>query len=218
MHRVRLMSITCLIVASAVLAARGSAQEKDKSMQSKPTTQPAATQPSGAKPRVEMEIGVGDERWGRVVIELEEDKAPLTVKNFLKYVDDGYYDGTIFHRIIPTFMVQGGGFTDINQQKRTGLRDPIQNEAKNGLKNKRGTVAMARTAVPHSATSQFFINVVDNAFLDYPGADNWGYCVFGTVVEGMDVVDKLKSAPTKPGGEGSTPVNPPKIIKATRAK
>lgn len=141
--------------------------------------------------------------------------------NFLKYVDSGYYDGTIFHRTIPTFMIQGGGFVSNTEQKTKGLLPPIQNEAKNGLKNKRGSIAMARTGDPHSATSQFFINVNDNSPLDYPSRDGWGYCVFGRVVEGMDVVDKIKNVETKPnpmmGGEPSQPINPPVIKNVKRA-
>lgn len=165
-----------------------------------------------AKPRVEFETSMGS-----FVVELTPDKTPITVQNFLRYVDEGYYDGTIFHRVIPTFMIQGGGFTGIERQKFTGLHEPIKNEAKIGLKNKRGTIAMARTPDPHSATSQFFVNVADNDFLDAPGQDGWGYCAFGTVVSGMDVVDKLKSVPTSPMGERSQPVDPPVIQKARRA-
>ncbi len=131
---------------------------------------------------------------GAVTIELDEASAPQTVANFLGYVDDGFYDGTVFHRVIPNFMIQGGGFEPGMTQKRT--REPVQNEANNGLKNECGTIAMARTADPHSATAQFFINVTDNGFLDYPGQDGWGYCVFGKVVEGMDVVDRIKDVAT----------------------
>src|SRR5262245_6351810 len=137
-----------------------------------------------AAPRVALEIGEGNERWGRIVLELDEEKAPASASNFLRYVDDGYYDGTIFHRVIANFMIQGGGMTADRRRKEAGLRSPIANEAKNGLKNVRGAIAMARTSDPHSATSQFFINTVDNGVLDYPGHDGWGYSVFGKVVEG----------------------------------
>ena len=134
--------------------------------------------------------------FGTIVLELDAAKAPETVKNFLTYVEAGHYDNTIFHRVIDGFMIQGGGFEPGMQQKPTNA--PIQNEAANGLKNDRYTIAMARTGDPHSATAQFFINVKDNAFLNHtaPGGQGWGYCVFGKVVEGMDVVDKIKSVGT----------------------
>jgi peptidyl-prolyl cis-trans isomerase B (cyclophilin B) len=131
---------------------------------------------------------------GDIVIELDKENAPGTCENFLRYVQDGFFDGTIFHRVIDNFMIQGGGFLPGMVQKQT--RDPIENEAKNGLSNLTGTIAMARTMDPHSASSQFFINVSDNKFLDYPGQDGWGYCVFGKVVTGMDVVEKIKGADT----------------------
>ncbi len=133
---------------------------------------------------------------GSFEIELDEAKAPKSVENFLKYVDDKHYDGTIFHRVIPGFMAQGGGYDGDMEKKPT--RDAVQNEADNGLKNTRGTVAMARTSDPHSATAQFFVNVKDNAFLDHTGknAQGWGYAVFGTVTSGMDVVDKMVAVPT----------------------
>jgi cyclophilin family peptidyl-prolyl cis-trans isomerase len=131
---------------------------------------------------------------GTIVLELNEQKAPKTVENFLDYVRDDFYEGTVFHRVIDGFMIQGGGFTQDFQQKPT--RAPILNEADNGLKNTRGTIAMARTADPHSATAQFFINVTDNPFLDHPNPDGWGYTVFGRVVEGMDVVDAIARVPT----------------------
>ncbi len=131
---------------------------------------------------------------GNIILELDKEKAPKTVENFLSYVDEGFYSGTIFHRVIKDFMIQGGGFTPDMKKKKT--HDPVQNEAKNGLKNKRGTIAMARTSAPHSATAQFFINHKDNDFLDYPSRDGWGYCVFGKVVEGMDVVDAIADQKT----------------------
>jgi peptidyl-prolyl cis-trans isomerase B (cyclophilin B) len=128
-----------------------------------------------------------------VKIELFEDKAPVTVKNFLTYVEDKHFDGTVFHRVIETFMIQGGGFEPGMKQKKT--RDPIKNEASNGLSNARGTLAMARTSDPDSATAQFFVNVVDNKFLD-KNDSSAGYAVFGKVTEGMDVVDKIKAVKT----------------------
>jgi len=133
---------------------------------------------------------------GAITLELDAAKAPKTVANFLAYVKAGHYDGTIFHRVIDGFMIQGGGFLPGMRQKPTNA--PIENEAANGLKNLRGTIAMARTQDPHSATAQFFINVADNDFLDFraPVGNGWGYCVFGRVVEGMDVVDKIKSVRT----------------------
>jgi peptidyl-prolyl cis-trans isomerase B (cyclophilin B) len=131
---------------------------------------------------------------GDIVIELDYDKAPKSSENFAQYVKDGHYDGTIFHRVISNFMIQGGGFEPGMSEKAT--REPIENEAKNGLSNMTGTIAMARTMDPHSATAQFFINVSDNKFLDFPGQDGWGYCVFGKVTEGMDVVNQIKGVET----------------------
>ena len=146
-------------------------------------------------PKVKLETTMGD-----VVIELNQQKAPISVENFLGYVRDGFYDGTIFHRVISNFMVQGGGFTA--DFKRKEVKAPIKNEANNGLQNSRGTLAMARTSDPHSATAQFFVNVVDNSFLDFRAQTRrgWGYAVFGRVVEGMDVVDKVRKTRTGPGG------------------
>ena len=134
--------------------------------------------------------------FGPITLELDEKAAPETVANFLHYARDGHYDGTIFHRVIDGFMIQGGGFTPAMEQKAT--RQPIQNEAHNGLKNAAYSIAMARTPNPHSATSQFFINVADNAFLDYrePSASGYGYCVFGKVVDGKDVVDRIRKVRT----------------------
>ncbi|MDH4181067.1 MAG: peptidylprolyl isomerase [Betaproteobacteria bacterium] len=141
-----------------------------------------------------------DTTLGAVVLELDDANAPATVANFLQYVADGHYDDTLFHRVIPGFMVQGGGFAPGMNQKRT--RAPVANEAGNGLKNRKYTVAMARTGEPHSATAQFFINVADNDFLDYkgPSPQGWGYCVFGKVVEGSDVVDAIAKVPTGSSG------------------
>ncbi|OGB23430.1 MAG: peptidylprolyl isomerase [Burkholderiales bacterium RIFCSPLOWO2_02_FULL_57_36] len=135
---------------------------------------------------------------GKIKLELDEEKAPKTVENFLAYVRAGHYDGTIFHRVIDGFMIQGGGFEPGMKQKPTN--DTIENEAKNGLKNAPYTVAMARTSDPHSASAQFFININNNSFLDFPGQDGWGYCVFGKVVEGAEVVDKIKSVKTTRSG------------------
>lgn len=138
--------------------------------------------------------------FGIIELALDEAKAPITVKNFLEYVKDGFYDKTIFHRVINGFMIQGGGMESGMQNKAT--RAPIKNEADNGLKNDRGTIAMARTNEPHSATAQFFINVVDNAFLNFrsASADGWGYCVFGKVTNGMDVVDAIRKVATTTKG------------------
>ncbi|WP_211441481.1 peptidylprolyl isomerase [Collimonas humicola] len=135
---------------------------------------------------------------GKIKIELDAEKAPKSVENFLAYVNAGHYNGTIFHRVIPGFMVQGGGFEPGMKQKPTN--DPVENEAKNGLKNEPYTLAMARTSAPHSASAQFFINVKNNSFLDYPGQDGWGYCVFGKVVEGTDVVDAIEKVKTTRSG------------------
>jgi len=135
--------------------------------------------------------------FGAITIELFEDKAPQSAANFIQYATDGYYNGTLFHRVIPNFMVQGGGFDTDFQQKET--REPIENEADNGLANERGTLAMARTNDPHSATSQFFINVTDNDFLNHRSKANgqtWGYAVFGRVTDGMDVVDAIRAVDT----------------------
>jgi len=144
-----------------------------------------------ANPKVEMETSKG-----KMVIELFPDKAPETVKNFLIYVETKYYDGTIFHRVIPKFMIQGGGFTADMKQKSAGA--PIENEADNGLKNDRGTIAMARTGDPHSATAQFFINSVNNDFLNHKSKtqQGWGYVVFGKVIAGMDVIDAISAVKT----------------------
>lgn len=144
---------------------------------------------------------------GDITLELDGEKAPNTVKNFVTYVEEGFYEGVIFHRIIPNFMAQGGGFTTDFKQKDTN--NAIENEADNGLKNDRGTIAMARTSDPHSATGQFFINLADNGFLDHSSKtqQGWGYAVFGKVTEGMDVVDKMAAIPT--GSRGMFPTDVP---------
>ncbi len=157
---------------------------------------------------------------GTIELELDPAKAPLSVQNFLDYVDSGYYDGTIFHRVIKNFMIQGGGFTATGEQKPT--KPPVKNEADNGLKNTRGTLAMARTGIVDSATSQFFINHADNAFLDHKDAapQNYGYAVFGKVVSGMDVVDAIASTPKASRGGAFTdrPVEDVVIESITRKK
>jgi len=152
----------------------------------------------GGNPVVIIKTSKGD-----IKVELDKENAPISTDNFLAYVEDGYYDGTIFHRVINNFMVQGGGFTADGQQKPT--KAPIKNEADNGLKNDRGTIAMARTAVVDSATSQFYINLVDNYFLNN-GIRDFGYAVFGKVVDGMDVVDAIAAVPTGPGDVPNEPV------------
>ncbi|WP_317201761.1 peptidylprolyl isomerase [Janthinobacterium sp.] len=164
---------------------------------------------AGAAPQVSLKTNLGV-----IVVELDQEKAPKSVDNFLQYVKSGFYKGTIFHRVIDGFMVQGGGFDKKMTQKATNK--PVQNEAKNGLRNLPYTIAMARTADPHSATAQFFINVGDNGALDYPGRDGFGYTVFGKVVSGMDVVDKIKSAPVADlGPYQNVPVTPIVIESAT---
>jgi len=163
--------------------------------------------PAAAHPRVLFETSKGN-----ITIELWPDKAPASVENFLTYVRDGHYDGTIFHRVIPGFVIQGGGFTAEMRQKPT--RSPIRNEADNGERNRRGTLSMARTADPHSATSQFFVNLVDNAGLDQPPG-GWGYAVFGEVVAGLDVVDAIAGVPT--GNRGMFQDVPREAIVVTRA-
>ncbi len=151
---------------------------------------------------------------GNIEIELDADKAPLSVQNFVNYVNKSFYDGTIFHRVIPNFMIQCGGFTPDMQQKAPDKT--IQCESKNGLKNLKGTLAMARTSDPHSATSQFFINVKDNANLDFPSFDGWGYAVFGKVTKGIEVADEIVKAPTtKKGQHGDVPVEAITINKVT---
>lgn len=161
-------------------------------------------------PYVELETTMGN-----IVIELNQEKAPNTVANFLEYVKSGHYDGTIFHRVIDGFMIQGGGMDANMTEKSTSA--PIQNEADNGLKNEVGTIAMARTSDPHSATAQFFINVKDNSFLNFSGKNpqGWGYAVFGKVTEGMDIVNKIKGVPTgKYGFHADVPTTPVVITHA----
>lgn len=164
---------------------------------------------AAAAPNVEIQTSMG-----KVVIELDSEKAPVTVKNFLQYAKDGFYNGTIFHRVMDGFMIQGGGFTKDMDQKTTGK--PVANEARNGLKNSRGTIAMARMQDPHSATAQFFINHRDNAALDSPSRDGWGYAVFGKVTQGMDIVDSIAKVPTgNRSGHQNVPLDPVVIESVT---
>lgn len=183
-----------------------------------------------AKPAADSKPKIADREYvrmsttmGDIVIELYRDKAPKTVENFLGYVQDGFYEGTMFHRVIKDFMIQGGGMEPGYKPKET--RDPIRNEANNGVKNVRGTIAMARTGDPHSATSQFFINCQDNHFLDHRSESprGWGYCVFGKVIGGMDVVDKIRTTkvemdPRADGSQPAAPITPIVISKVVRLK
>lgn len=172
----------------------------------------AAAAPPDANPVVVLDTSLGP-----ITLELDQAKAPITVGNFLKYVDSGHYNGTIFHRVIPRFMIQGGGFGAEMREKPVGR--PIQNEAGNGLRNRRGTLAMARTSDPDSATAQFFINLADNSFLDRAEAqDGFGYAVFGRVTGGMDVVDKMAGVSTgRRGPHEAVPAEPILITSARRA-
>lgn len=194
-----LLRLLATLILCSITATSATAKEKPK-------------MPESTTPQVKLETNLGT-----IVLQLNAAKAPVSTKNFVTYVQEGQYDGTIFHRVIPGFMAQGGGYTEGFKQKAT--REPIKNEADNGLKNKRGTIAMARTSDPNSATAQFFINYVDNAFLDYksPTPQGWGYAVFGEVVEGMNVVDDMAKIPTGPGGPMPTdvPTKPVVIQKAT---
>lgn len=189
---------------------------------------PAGAAPTNTTKDVEVVL---ETSLGNITVKLFADKAPKSVANFLGYVDSGFYDGTVFHRIIDGFMVQGGGYTaDLN--KKSGLKPNIENEAANGLKNKRGTLALARTGDPHSANSQFFINIVDNFRLDHTSPDprGFGYCVFGEVTGGMDIVDKARAVPTcpkagpsvctqpLPPGMGDVPATPVTLKKVYRKK
>ena len=151
---------------------------------------------------------------GTITLELDAEKAPISAANFIAYVESGHYDNTIFHRVIDGFMIQGGGFAPGMDQKP--VCEPIENEARNGLKNACYTVAMARTSDPHSATSQFFINVGDNDFLDYPSRDGWGYAVFGKVVQGMDVVQKIAVVPTGNVGPHQNVPTTPVLIESVK--
>ena len=162
-----------------------------------------------AAPTVELTTTMG-----KITVELAADKAPKSTANFLQYAKEGFYTGTVFHRVIPGFMIQGGGFDAKMNQKPTHA--PIDNEAKNGLKNLRGALAMARRGDPHSATAQFFINHQDNDGLDYPSRDGWGYAVFGKVTAGMDVVDKIAQVPTGNAGMHQNVPRTPIVIESVR--
>ncbi|UCG16263.1 MAG: peptidyl-prolyl cis-trans isomerase [Phycisphaerales bacterium] len=187
--------------------------EQEKEVPVKPAPK---DKPTG-KPRVAMETTLGT-----IVLELDADKAPITVANFLRYVEDGFYEGTIFHRVMPGFMIQGGGYTPELDEKTEGLHEPIKNEARNGLRNVRGTIAAARLPTPDSATSQFYINVVDNSSrLDYPSRDGHGYAVFGKVVQGMDVVEAIRNTKTQehpkyPSEDGAVVPVTPIVVKTVR--
>jgi peptidyl-prolyl cis-trans isomerase A (cyclophilin A) len=193
-----------------------------------PPTQPAAVEttphaglPAGPSPRVALEIGRGDESWGEIVLELDLARAPQTVTNFLQYVNQGFYNGTIIHRISPNFLIQAGGYTTLTELKKAGLHEPITNESRGGLKNKRLSVALAR---PHKnaqgGTSQFFINLEDNPKLDPPDDASFGYAVFGRVISGEDVIQRLRQVETRPNpqflNEKSQPLDPPVIRSARR--
>ncbi|MCB9555658.1 MAG: peptidyl-prolyl cis-trans isomerase [Deltaproteobacteria bacterium] len=199
MLKIRFALVACLVAALFVSTADAKKKTKAKAR----------------NPRVELKTNMGS-----IKLELYADKAPKSVANFLEYVKRGHYDGTIFHRVIDNFMIQGGGFTADFQKKET--RPPVTNEANNGLKNTVGTIAMARTSDPHSASAQFFINVADNAFLNHrsPTPQGWGYAVFGKVIAGMDTVNKIKALKTGPGGPfpKDVPAQTVTILKARMTK
>ncbi len=205
-----------LLTAAFLMCGCGSEAVKEPAVQTDgapkepiPQAQEAVKEPTAQTKAVELKTSMGD-----IVIELNEQAAPVTVKNFLRYVEDGFYDGTIFHRVIHKFMIQGGGFTPDMEKKQT--RDSIVNEASNGLKNKRGTIAMARTPAPDTATSQFFINHMANSGLNYVPDREPGYAVFGKVVKGMDVVDAIAFVETTTRGtKNDVPVKPV-VIKSAR--
>lgn len=204
------MKCTTLALGSALLCSLLAlpALAQQKAADTKAAASKSTCTPLKDKPMVKLHTN-----HGVITIQLDKEKAPISSENFIKYVEAGFYNGTIFHRVIGNFMIQGGGFTADMNQKPT--RPPIQNEAKNGLKNDIYTLAMARTPNPHSGSSQFFINVKNNDFLNYPGQDGWGYAVFGKVTEGMDVVDKIRAVKTGvKGGMPDVPVEPVTIEKA----
>jgi cyclophilin family peptidyl-prolyl cis-trans isomerase len=214
------------LIAGLTLAVPSPAQEAESRPESQPVVRSMTKAPSTTSApvvsRVALDIVCGGEDWGRLVIELDPGKAPTTVENFLHYVDAGFYDGTIFHRVLANFLIQGGGWTSPTEPKKDGLQKPIRNEARSALKNERGTIAMARTRNPASATAQFFINLDDNPKLDFPDGDGWGYCAFGKVVEGLNVVDRIGGVPTQrnaPADNDTTPslpIDPPMIKRAYR--
>ena len=203
---------TVALAAGLAVAAAGCAGSQDTSRETGVGEEETMQQPEVKGPRVLLETSLGS-----ILIGFYTDQAPLSVENFLAYVEAGHYDGLIFHRVIPDFMIQAGGH-EPDMTIREGGREPIHNESDNGLQNTRGTVAMARTGAPHSASAQFFINHADNAFLDFgaQGPNQWGYAVFGTVLEGMDVVDAIAAVETgNAGGMGDVPVETVTIISAT---
>lgn len=211
---IRIVTWAAVLAAAAVLHAQTGESEQP----AEPPTEAAkeSADGDGLHPRVKMETTLGD-----IVLLLDAENAPITVQNFVQYVEDGFYSGLVFHRVIPTFMIQGGGFDQDMNEKTDGRRPPIQNESKNGRSNSRGTVAMARTGDPHSATCQFFINVENNMRLDAGKAGPWGYTVFGEVVEGMETVNKIRETqlhihPKDPGQGREQAVNPkePVVIKS----
>jgi len=201
--------LTGLVIAAFAVQPEAVENTKNDAMNNTKQTEPAPTDGAEKASRTDQQ----EEKFvyfqmttslGEIYLELDNEHAPISTANFLSYVEDSYYDGTIFHRVIPTFMIQGGGFTEDMKQKKT--KDPIQNEWTNGLKNTRGTIAMARTSVPDSATSQFFINVTDNGSLDQPRGGA-AYAVFGRVVKGMDTVDKIRAVATRTKrGMGDVPI------------
>jgi cyclophilin family peptidyl-prolyl cis-trans isomerase len=205
-HPTRFLTLLAGIMTSAFFL---HAQDTKPAAPAKPDD---TTQPLKGTVKVSIETSKGT-----IELELDADKAPKSVANFVNYVKKGHYEGTIFHRVIPGFMIQGGGFTEDMTQKPTDA--PIENEGQNGLKNVKGSIAMARTSVPNSATCQFFINVKDNTGLDYPSPDGFGYAVFGKVTKGLDVCDAIVNAPTAvKSGMRDVPVEPITIKKATIAQ
>ena len=210
-NKIRILN-TVALVAGLSVAAAGCAGSQDTNREPGVGEEETMQQPEVKGPRVLLETSLGS-----ILIGFYTDQAPLSVENFLAYVEAGHYDGLIFHRVIPDFMIQAGGH-EPDMTIREGGREPIHNESDNGLQNTRGTVAMARTGAPHSASAQFFINHADNAFLDFgaQGPNQWGYAVFGTVLEGMDVVDAIAAVETgNAGGMGDVPVETVTIISAT---
>jgi peptidyl-prolyl cis-trans isomerase A (cyclophilin A) len=213
MNRIAVIStFASVLLLAGAASAQTKAPEPAKAAPAAKSAAPAAKSaclPLKDTPTVKLHTSMGV-----ITVELDKEKAPLSTVNFVKYVDSGFYNGTIFHRVMNNFMIQGGGFTKDFAQKPT--LDPVKNEASNGLKNDNYTIAMARTPMPHSATSQFFINVKNNDGLNYPGQDGWGYAVFGKVTAGQEVVDKIKAVPTsaKNPGHPHAPVDTVVIEKA----
>ena len=212
---IRKSSLIGLFVCALLICGCSKEEPESSSSASTPSIAPSVDQTNDeSKPEPEIEIVAVtgkkvvkiETSMGDILVELNEEKAPITVKNFLSYVEEGFYDGTIFHRVINRFMIQGGGFNDDMSRKST--KPPIKIESSNGLRNDRGTIAMARTGVPDSATSQFFINHKNNDGLNYDGASNPGYAVFGKVIQGLDVVDKIAVVPTtRRNGMDDVPVD-----------